>query len=189
MKFMRLAVLSAALAVTGTTAQAQLLVPSTCSSSNLGISSSYFVGCFNWGGNTNDAGLLAVLNGTAPYSSGMPWTFSTAQKSDSPGNGIFTGNPEMTSGTLTFDTPQSGWFGIGLKASNEVAVYVYNATAPVTSFTFSTAGVGNGRADLSHAAFYDGTGGMSVVPEPSTYALMAAGLSGLLAVTRRRRSA
>ena len=183
MKLWRLTAVTVALAFTGSTAQA-----ATCSSSDLGISSSYFIGCFNWSGNTNDAGILAILNGTAPYSSGMPWTFDTGNKSDSPGNGLFTGNPEMTSGTLTFDTPQSGWFGIGLKASDAVAVYVYNATAPVSSFSFSTAGVGSGEHDLSHAAFYDGSG-LSVVPEPSTYALMAAGLSGLLALTRRRRSA
>ena len=41
-------------------------------------------------------------------------SFDYLGKSDDPGNGPFTGNPSATSGTLTFDTPITGWFVIGL---------------------------------------------------------------------------
>jgi hypothetical protein len=93
---------------------------------------------------------------------------------------------------MTFDSALNGWFAIGLKFGNDVGVYVFNTGSNLANgFTFASFN-GNG---LSHAALYDGAdgpriqceGGSCVVPEPSTYALMTAGLIGIFGLARRRR--
>ena len=102
------------------------------------------------------------------------WSFDEADKSDSNGNGIFTSNPEDTSGTLTFDSPVTGTFAISLKAANSFSLFGFDGgTTGISSIGFITNGVStnpNGKPqNLSHASFYQFTSQPSQpVPEPLT---------------------
>lgn len=119
-------------------------------------------------------------------------SFSYLGKSDDAGNGPFTGNPQVrTNGTLTFDSPISGEFVIGLKAARNYSYFLFNAAVPISSLTFnSTAGVAENRRGipqrLSHANLYAVA---NPVPEPETYALMMAGLGAMGFLVRRRKAA
>lgn len=105
-----------------------------------------------------------------------------------------------TTGTLTFSQVISGRFAIALKQSNQYSLYLLQATGPVNTINYTTAGVQTGAVrGLSHANLYVVEGGpnatcigangcATVVPEPSTYALMASGLLGIFGFARRRRN-
>lgn len=146
-----------------------------------------------WAGNDSQqmTELLAQLSLDFASVVGTDATFTVLGKSDDSGSGPFVSNMEnATSGTLTFDTAQTGYFAISLKASDAFSVYLFNGgDAGVTSIDFSTLGVsvnGNGNAQgLSHATLI----GVTPIPEPETYALMLAGLGavGLMARRRQRR--
>ena len=60
-------------------------------------------------------------------------SFDYLGKSDDAGNGPFTSNPGGTSGTLTFDTPITGWFVIGLKAATNYSYYLFEANSPLSA--------------------------------------------------------
>lgn len=121
------------------------------------------------------------------------WTYSG--KSDDATGGPFTGNPSGTSGTLTFDSPISGTFVIGLKAANNYSYYLFNAgSSLINSLSFdTTAGVAVNAQGipqvLSHAGLYIGQNLVPSIPEPETYALMVAGLGAIAFAARRRRRA
>ena len=101
-----------------------------------------------------------------------------------PFSGMF---PETPTGTLSFAVGGlTGPFALALKSGNGFSLYYFVNTGTIQSVSFTTAGV-SGRRDLSHATLYRLSGNMNVVPEPSTYLLLATGLLGLGAVARRRR--
>jgi hypothetical protein len=117
-------------------------------------------------------------------------TFNLVGKSDDAAAGPFTVDPgNVGSGTLSFDTPQFGYFVLGLKGGPDYSLYLFNGgSTGITSLNFDTLGIttGGGRAGpgLSHAALFT-----NAVPEPDTYALLLAGLAGVGFVARRRREA
>jgi hypothetical protein len=102
------------------------------------------------------------------------------------------GGNGRSDGTLSF-AEQSGPFVISLKAGDAFSLYEF--AGGVTSVSFDTLGVGffSGHGhknihfgqDLSHATLY---AGVAAVPEPSTYAMMLAGLAVLILVAHRYRS-
>ena len=95
-----------------------------------------------------------------------------------------------TSGQLTFAATASN-FVLALKAGNSFSLYHF--AAGTTSINFDTLGIGfvtpSGKVhfgkELSHATIYTA---VTQVPEPGTYALMAAGLAFIGWSARRRVS-
>lgn len=137
-------------------------------------------------GNNKNQDLTAAL---AAFGAG---TLVDRGASDDANGGPFTGNVSGTTGTLTFDMLLTGKFVIAVKAGNAFSLYYFlNAGPGVTSVQFTTAGTSLGGQTpngLSHVSLYT-VGALNVVPEPSTYALMATGMIGLVGVVRRRHKA
>lgn len=77
-------------------------------------------------------------------------------------------------------------------ASYNAAFITANGGTTATAFSALTAGMFANKSYFNlHTNLYPGgeiRGFLQVVPEPSTYALMAAGLIGLGVVSRRRRA-
>lgn len=135
------------------------------------------------------AGLLPLLD----LAFGEYGTWSFLGKSEDFMTNLFGNDPTGRTGTLLFDTPLTGVWGIGLKSGTGSSVYVYNFSTPTPSLVYSTAGTSVNVNDLpqglSHAELFRPGPGMTVVPEPGTYALLATGLLMLAGVARRRQRA
>lgn len=146
-----------------------------------------------WSGNINNQ--IGLVN--AKITSLWGGAYTLKGYSDATNNGPFSNGPTSASGVLNFDMPITGSFVLGLKAGNAFSLYRFTNQVAVASINFKTDGVRvNVRdipAGLSHAALWidesTPTTTTSVVPEPSTYALMGAGLFALGVAARRRRKA
>lgn len=136
-------------------------------------------------GNDKNQDLSAAL---ASFMSGT--TLTAVGASDDAGTfGPFTSSLPGIAGTLTFDGVVTGPFALVLKAGEQFSIYYFrNDGSGISSLAYNTIGTNvnrKGKANaLSHATLYGGR--MNVVPEPSTFVLMATGLLGVGAVTRRR---
>ena len=169
----------------------------TCSLSDVKtLSMVNSIACAGKFNGVNDANSLGAfkdfLDGVFGSAYG-PWTH--VGQSDGSGSGPFKSNPGVPSGQLLFDNTQTGYFAIVMKASTTSTIYILDAGQEGTKGVyFNTAALGN--KDLSHAGFWKGADPVveefppeTVVPEPSTYLLMAAGLAGVGLAARRRRRA
>ena len=142
-----------------------------------------------WAGNDSEQMADVLAQAQTDFGSfvvGATW--SLAGKSDDADFGPFTGNPDGSTGTLTFDTAMTGFFAISLKASDAFSLYLFDGGAEgITSIEYSTLGVSLNANDmpqgLSHATLLV----TNPVPEPETYALMLAGLGLVGFMARRRR--
>jgi hypothetical protein len=174
-----------------------LAVAATLSLASLGASATAVVRCSDSSATTGNAGYISCQGPTsgniAPGQTSTALfsgfgTFNLVGKSDDAGFGPFASNPAgVTSGTLSFDTPQTGLFVLGIKGGPDFSLYLFNGgVAGISTLSFDTLGIvkGNGSAGpgLSHLALFT-----QPVPEPESYALMLAGLAVVGTIVRRRR--
>lgn len=145
-----------------------------------------------WSGNINNQ--IGAVN--AKIASLWGGNYTLLGYSDAANNGPFSNGSAATSGRLNFDLPITGAYVLGLKAGNGFSLYQFTNQVGDTYVDFMTDGAKvNGRdipGGLSHAALWvdetsTTTTTTSVVPEPSTYALMFAGLFAVGFAARRRR--
>lgn len=125
--------------------------------------------------------------------------------------------PGSITGTLSLDSPITGFFALALKSSTNFSFYLFNGgTSGISRVDFTTIGTSLNKKgiaqDLSHASLYDfdaapipvtggsinqppppvvpdpNAAGVTVAPEPSELALTMTGLFFMGTLVRRRRA-
>ena len=95
-------------------------------------------------------------------------------------------------GVINFDNGQTGRFVLGLKQGDAFSFYLFDGSrvaGGIVSLNYDTLGVWKrGGTGLSHAMYVGDPTMVAPVPEPSTYALMIAGLAAVGWMARRRKS-
>jgi hypothetical protein len=122
-------------------------------------------------------------------------TFNLVGASNDPGAGPFQSDPGgQTSGTLTFDNVQKGFFVLGIKGGADYSLYLFDGgSTGISTLNFDTLGIvtggGNAGPGLSHLALFTQPYVTPSIPEPETYALMLGGLGLVSWLARRRKAA
>lgn len=176
---MKKTLLALALAVTAFSASAACSVTDTTQNA---------VDCYSFSGNDigdggkSGGGLTTTLANLAVISFGADWSLVDVS---GPGSTLFTSAPETENGRLTFSQPLTGEWALTLKAGKGYNAYLFAfAGDTFVDYTLSK--------ELSHAALWKtdaGTfGAPPPIPEPSTYALLLAGLGLVGFVAHRRKS-
>lgn len=181
----------------------------SCTGVSLGTSST---SDFTLGGADSDACVISTANpdqgpngnrsGFSPDPFGTGWTLLAKVNSDSSPT-VFDGvsfagslSPQAgTSGTWTFGADQTVKLDlvVAMHASNRSGAFLFDdlvlTANTIQNGTWNIAWVNNGGQvpDYSNSSFW--LRDVSVVPEPSAYALMLAGLGVLGLVAHRRRKA
>ncbi|CAG1017829.1 hypothetical protein BURC_02526 [Burkholderiaceae bacterium] len=187
LKFSLKSVAIAALALAGASASAALTPTSpACNTADVDPNSFACLGSFDGNDKNQQVDVLAAISGWGSFSYiGSSDTVLTF--------GPFASNPEVTEGTLTFDSAIDGPFVLALKAGNQFSLYFYDGSGDaISSIDFSTEGTNLNNQGipnaLSHASLYAGSPIVPGIPEPETYALMLAGLGIVGFMARRRRA-
>ena len=173
-----------ALGVLGASAYAAAPTGPSCTASTVTTGNPGYIACLGaTGGNLTESALswgadsFAYLGKTEAGSDAGPFGFVSG----------------ANSGTITFDTPQTGIFVVGIKAGDWGSYYKFDGgVSGISSLAFDTLGVAtnvNGIGlGVSHLNLYSNTP-VPNVPEPETYALLLGGLGLVGFVARRRRQA
>lgn len=123
-----------------------------------------------------DTGLFNLTN----------WSFLAKYENPDGGaetNGLtVSGNTWSFAGSLFYEA-----VAIILKQGNTFSAYLFDGGLASTG-TWSTPGFGQGAGGLSHMSIYTSGNPTSPIPLPAAGWLMLAGLGGLVAVRRRRKS-
>lgn len=191
----------------GSTAEAQLVPTSPlCTAAAFNVFNPNAIDCIGaFSGNVTSGPLVnAAMSAQFGDNTGAG-TWGLLETKDDNESGTFLKTiPGSTTGTIVFQNTIYGFFSLGFKAGNSFSIYLFNGgVGGVNQVGFSTAGSGTGGSGsinaLSNLSLYNFTNGtttgtcvgatcVTTIPEPSTYALMAAGLLAMGFISRRRRN-
>lgn len=154
------------------------------------VNSAGYVSCLgSFSGNMDNqldgaGGIFAAIEGNFGLDTS---SYFSSESFSAAGNPFAQNEGSLDDGVINFDQALTGSFVLGLKQGNAYSLYMFDGAkvaGGISSIAFDTNGVWkNSGNDLSHAGFF---GTVTAVPEPTTYAMLLAGLAAVGFVARRR---